>query len=77
MGCHKLCMMLGEVVEGYEKIMAIKKNILCPPAVYLMNACSLRKVIFKSLPLLRSKVKQTECLSSIKVLKKLTKNMNK
>lgn len=66
-------MTLGEFVEGYEKIMAIKKYRLPPlppPAVYIMNACSLRKVTFKSLPLL-------QCLSSIKVLKKLTKNMNK
>ena len=69
MGCQKLCMMLGEFLEGYEKIMAIK-NIVCPPAVYIINACSPRKVTFKSLPLL-------QCLSSIKVLKKLTKNMNK
>ena len=68
-------MMSGEFVEGYEKIMAIKKYRLPPPpppppAVYIMNAYSLRKVTFKSLPLL-------QCLSSIKVLKKLTKNMNK
>ena len=26
---------VGEVVEGYKQIMAIKRNILCPPAVYL------------------------------------------
>lgn len=55
--------MLGEVVGRYEKIMAIKKYPL-PPAVYITNAFSLRKVTI---------VEQREYLSSINVLKKLIK----